>query len=238
MSVDVRLCREQRAGQVTQSANSGRSIVETVRPRLCQGDEIIDGPDRELGVDDQYIRLCRQLRNGRKVFDEIVGKVLVQIGIDRMARRNHGERVSVRRCIGSDIDRDGSIGARPVINDDRLTQGFSQLLRNRSCGEIDTAASGEGNDQANRFGWVVLRGVPLSECLSVHGESRDRYRAGGHPVRSEFHRSTDDPARQRVRYGARCTGRAPVPVANRSRHPVEMAWQGSGAEALFQRARA
>ena len=78
------------------------------------GDESTDGVDRKSRIDDQHIGLRRDLGNGREIPDKIIGQILVEADIDRLARRNQDQRIAIGWGFRGEFDADGAIGATVV----------------------------------------------------------------------------------------------------------------------------
>jgi hypothetical protein len=76
---------------------------------------------------------------------------------DNHARRNHEQRVAIRRRSREFAQGRFKGGARPVFDVDVGVQAFSQLLRNQPRGHIGCSAGHQSNNDAYRLGGEILR---------------------------------------------------------------------------------
>jgi hypothetical protein len=105
-----------------------------------------------------------QERRGRDLGDsgEIAQRVVADFAVHR---GNHGlgrlrtdeQRVTVGRRFGDVIGADDAAGTGPVLDQHGMADAIGEPLRQDARGEIDTAARGERDDDANRLRRIPLR---------------------------------------------------------------------------------
>jgi hypothetical protein len=60
-------------------------------------------------------------------------------------------------CVHHGLGADVAAGARPVLDDEGLTQPFGQPLADQPRGDVDAAACGEAGNDAHRPRRIILR---------------------------------------------------------------------------------
>lgn len=91
------------------------------------------------------------------VANEIEIELLVERRVDRVGRADQQKRVAVRWRIHDAFGGDIATGARPVVNDNLLTEPLGEPLRHHPRSNVGRTASGKSNDQAHRPRRVGLR---------------------------------------------------------------------------------
>ena len=173
-------------GHVDAGADAGRSEVELAGIGFRVGDELGNGGDRDRLVHHQDVRHADHARDRRDVTNEIEAQLVVERVVDRVRRNHLEQRVAVRRGLHHGLGPDIAAGARPVLDDDRLTEPLRQPLRHQTGQDVGPAAGGEADDDAHR-----LRRVGLRDC-----SPRQRRERGGSGCQMEkltagkFHRVT------------------------------------------------
>src|SRR5262244_604734 len=108
-----------------------------------------------------------QARDRRDVADKIEAKVVVQCRVERVNRRNVEQRVAVRRrahdCFGGDI----AAGARPVLDDEWLTETLRQRLTDKARNQVCRTTRRPADYQVHRPCRIGLR-----PCKAQHGWQR------------------------------------------------------------------
>ena len=66
------------------------------------------------------------------------------------AHRGHEQGVAVGRGAGDGARRDRAVGARLVVDDDRLLERARRLVADEAGGRVDAAAGGERQHQGDR----------------------------------------------------------------------------------------
>src|SRR4029079_4455770 len=86
----------------------------------------------------------------------VVWDLWVHAGIDReRTLRRHQQRIAVRRRFRCDFETDDRPDARTVVDDDRLTPAFGELLGEHTRQHIARSAWNERIDDAYRAIWII-----------------------------------------------------------------------------------
>jgi hypothetical protein len=97
-------------------------------------------------------------RHGREILGRIVGKVPIDRDVGRQRRApGHHQRIAVGRGARSRGGPGDKARARPVLDDDRLTQALSQPPREDPADDVVRAARGGHRDQRDRPRRILLR---------------------------------------------------------------------------------
>ncbi len=145
------------------------------------------GWDVEIG--DQHRGHVREQRDRNEVLVGVVGQLAVEKWIHHQrAVDRHQERVAVRVGLGDDLRADDRVGARPVVDDDRLAEFVGELLADEAGEEIRRPARRERDDQADRARRIGLGSGRLG-CGRKAGQQHDDDQQGpfhARPSRSVF----------------------------------------------------
>jgi hypothetical protein len=166
---------EQTGGQVRRRSGTLGSIGDFTRVRLCQRDQVLHGPGRDLGTDNQYVGARREHRNGRER-RWIVRQPLIEIMIDGERARWAGQQgvsIRFRPC-----DTFGTnIASRPadIFDDDRLIPAAAHNVCNDPRQKVRRSSRRKRNDDRDggrrkRFGTIG--------CDSVGAKDADRHHSG------------------------------------------------------------
>ena len=114
---------------MVRAADEGRAVGNSSWVRLRCGDEIGELPVRPVGGHrDEEIRAVDQ-RDRREILLHIVGQFLEQRGVDcDMAVVGHYQFVAVRDRPLRGFQGNEPVGARPRLDDHRMTPGAGQLV--------------------------------------------------------------------------------------------------------------
>jgi hypothetical protein len=84
------------------------------------------------------------------VADEIEFEIFVERSVDRVRRSDTEERVAVRGRAHDRLGRDSAAGARPVLDDDLLTEPLRQPLTDQADGNVRPATGRKADDPVHR----------------------------------------------------------------------------------------
>ena len=143
--------------------DAGRGKAELARIGLGVGDQFRNGFYGNGGIDLDDVWHAHHAGNRRGVADEIEAEMRVKRGIGRDRRRHHEQRITVRRRLHDRFGAEIAAGARPVLDDELLTEPLRQPLPHQARKNIGRAAGGEADDDAHRVGRIGFR----------QGEARD-----------------------------------------------------------------
>ena len=154
---DTRAQPQQFGGEIKRAAGAAAGAEgELAGVRLAVGDEIADGLERRGLARHQNKRPIRHFGHRRHI-GEIERIVLVERLGDDDARRDHEQRVAVRRRAGQFAQRRLEGGARLVLDIDIGVQAIGQLLRDQPRGDVGGAAGDQADDDADRLVGEILR---------------------------------------------------------------------------------
>ena len=148
---------EQLAGDVERGPDPARSHVDLAGVSFGIGDELGNCLHRDRWMNLHDERHADDAGNGGDVADEIEIELLVKRCIDRVGGAHDEQRIAVRRCADRGFDRDIAAGARPVVDDDLLTEPLGEPLRHHPRCNVGRTPSRKPNDQAHRSRGVGLR---------------------------------------------------------------------------------
>ena len=138
-------------GQMGRGPDPGGGVVDRARLGLGGGDELLDRFDVLVGRDHQNQWHVAERRDAGKVLHRIIGHVLdrrrghQRVGMDQ-------DRMAVRIRLGHGADADGPAPARPVFDDDGLTDVGRDVLEHRSRKQVGGAAGREWHDDLDALG--------------------------------------------------------------------------------------
>ena len=171
---DAQVLHQHEARQMRRSAHARGAVVEVGRTRFGIGEEFIEGVGRHRRVDHQHIGHVGNLHDGNEVLERVVTHLLVKRLIDRDgAYRVDDQRIAVGRGAHHRLGADIAAAARAVLDDERLPQLFSELLRDAARQQIGGAARGEGDDDLHGLG-----GVGRGLCLAGERHEAGQCQAG------------------------------------------------------------
>ena len=139
-------------------AKPGDADCDGARPFFRQGGELARGLDLHRRVHHQHGRVEHRHADRREILDRVVAQVAAQCRIDRdRAHRGEEQGVAVGVRLGDVFGRDRAVRARPVLDDDGLSEQSSEPLGEEARDEIGGAAGGEGDHELDRPVGIVLR---------------------------------------------------------------------------------
>src|SRR5262245_40485719 len=141
------------------------------RARLCThpaptGGNRLHG-DRWVNLHDE--RHADDAANRCDIADKIEIELLVERRVDRVGRADQQERVAVRRRIHDAFGGDIATGARPIVDDNLLTEPLGEPLRHHPRRNVGRTASRKPNNQAHRSRRVGLRRCDARESRERRG---------------------------------------------------------------------
>src|SRR5262252_7454922 len=132
---------EQLAVHMLRAPDAARRHIDLTGIGLGISDQPGNGLRWERRVHHQDPWSAAQARDRREVADKIEAEVVVQGRVERIDRRNVEQRGAVRDrahdCFGGDI----AAGARPILDDEWLTETLRQRLTDQACKEVRRAAA-------------------------------------------------------------------------------------------------
>ena len=140
---------EQLAEQMGSGPGAARSKVELARIGLSVGDELRNRLRRNRWMHKHDLGLTSDACDRGDVADEIEVEPFVERRVDRVVRGNHEERIAVGRRahdrLGGDI-----AGARPVVDDEWLTEPIGKPLPGQPRKDVGRAARGNADHDTHR----------------------------------------------------------------------------------------
>ena len=125
--------------------------------RLRHGDQLLDGFDAELRIDDQHRRHADGGGDAGEIL-HVVERRGRNCRQDDVRRRHREQRVAVGRGPRHALSRNRAARAGPIFRDHRLFQGRGEFLADDAGRQIDSASRREADHHAN--GLVgIFRGV-------------------------------------------------------------------------------
>ena len=151
--------RDRLHGEVRQRAVADRSEVVFARFALQKRDKFRGAVNHNAGIDRERARLRHQLGDRRDVGLGVVGQLREQQRVD-------GERPAdadpdggaVGRGLGHRVGADVAARARLVVDDERLTELFLQMVGDQAGDHVGRRARAERHDDLHGLGRPVLRG--------------------------------------------------------------------------------
>ncbi len=160
---------EQRAGDIERRADAAGRQVDLARIGLGIGDEFRNRFRRHRKIDVHDQRNGGDARHRRGVADEVEIQMLIKRGIDRVRRHGQQQRVAIRRRLDDQLGADVGAGARPIFNDERLTELFRQPLADQPPDDVGRTSGRHGHDHAHRPRRISLRPRDARQCGQRHG---------------------------------------------------------------------
>ena len=135
------------------------AVIELAGRGLGLGDQILHRFQIALRIDHKETDGLRHQRDRREIGDRIVRQAFVEILVHHQRRIDrHQQRVAIGRSLGSSLRADHRIGPRPVLDHHRLLEIDAHLVADEPRQHVGWAAGGEGDDDVDGAGGVVLRG--------------------------------------------------------------------------------
>jgi len=154
---------------VVRPAGAAGCVVDLARIGLGIGDELGNGFDRKRRIDHCDQRNAHETCDRHDVADEIEIELVVIGRIDGVGGGGQQQRVAVRRGTRDRLGRDVGRRARPVLDDELLTEPFRQPLSDNPGANVGAAAGGIADDDAHGPRRIGLR----------PSDARDRRQRGG-----------------------------------------------------------
>ena len=148
---------EQFDGEIRRRAGGRRADAELAGIGLGIGDEAGDVLRLKRRVHFQHQRDAIDGADRRGVAREVVRQVGEQRRVHGIGRRGEEQRVAVRRGVDDRLGAEIAAGAGLVLDHDGLAERIAQPLRCDPRGDVDLAAGGEADDQADRMRRIGLR---------------------------------------------------------------------------------
>ncbi len=160
---------EQHAAEVARRADAGVGVGHGVGVGLHVVDQLLERVRLEVLAGDDRHRHRGDEADRREVGLRVVG----EIGVERRRRRHadvvQQQRVAVGRGAGRLGGAEGAAGAADVLHDDLLAERLRHRLGDQPGHRVGRPAGGEGHDDRDRPGRIVLG----------EGRGGDERRAGG-----------------------------------------------------------
>jgi hypothetical protein len=103
------------------------------------------------------VRRAQQACDRFNITNEIEIKLVIERRVDSVRRRDEKECVAVGGRPHDGFRADIAAGARPVLDNELLSEPLRQPLTDKAGDNVNWAASGKGDDHAHRPGWIDLR---------------------------------------------------------------------------------
>jgi hypothetical protein len=127
----------------------------------------------------EHQRAGADQRDRREIPDRVVGQLLVEGRVDRVAARDQRDRVAVRSRPRHDFRSHDAVGARAVLDDHLLPQALAELGRDDAADRVVPAAGREQRNDPHRLRRVRLLGDRGDGDRQQQGESRETPRLEG-----------------------------------------------------------
>jgi len=96
------------------------------------------------------LRHAVDARDRRDILDKIVVELFVERGVDHIIRADGEQRVAIWQRPHDGLSRDIAAGARPVLNDELLTELLREPLTYYARDDVNRLARGKSDDDAHR----------------------------------------------------------------------------------------
>src|SRR5262245_34442080 len=150
---------------------------------LGVGEELGNRLGRKVRIDLHHWWHAVHARDRGDIADEVVIELLIERGVDHIIRAHGEQRVAVRWRAHHDLSRDIAAGARPVLDDELLTEPLGEPLTYDARDDVDRLTSGKSDHHAH---WS--RGIGLCPRDPRHGGESGRARGQMHKLSAgKFH---------------------------------------------------
>src|SRR5438132_7000461 len=109
------------------------------------------------GFTSMTLRHAIDARDRRDILDKIVVELFVERGVDHIIRADGEQRVAIWWRTHDGLSSDIAAGARPVLNDELLTELLREPLTYYARDDVNRLARGKSNDDAHRPRRIGLR---------------------------------------------------------------------------------
>jgi hypothetical protein len=128
-------------------AYAGRAVRELGVRALGVLDEFLQRVDRQGRIDrEEQAAAAREIGHRREVLLGVIGKLLLHVRVHHESGRIHEQRVSVRRRLRHRVGADDAVGARLVLDEERLPELRSELRGHDSRHDVRSAGGGRHYD--------------------------------------------------------------------------------------------
>jgi len=158
---------EELAGNMDRCSGTAGCHIDPARIGLGVGDELGDCPRRNRGADLHDEGDADDGSDGRDIAKEIEAEIFIKRRIDRIARRDLQERVSVRRRSQSGLGADIARSASAVLDDELAAETLREPLCHHARNDVGGAPGGKADDDAHR-----PRRIGLRPSEAGHGRQR------------------------------------------------------------------
>ena len=125
--------------------------------RFHQRHQLLNVAHRYCGMHDHHIGRGAHQPDGRKIAQRVVRRFLQRRYDGQRGIGDDGQRIAIGRGPRAEFGAQHTARARAVFHDDRLPECFAQTRADQPRHHVVAAARGEGRDDAQRAGRVVLR---------------------------------------------------------------------------------
>src|SRR5437870_5608548 len=119
------------------------------------------------GFTSMTLRHAIDARDRRDIAYKIVVELFVERGVDHIIRADGEQRVALWWRTHDGLSSDIAAGARPILNDELLTEPLGEPLTYYARDDVNRMARGKSNDDAHR-----PRRIGLRPCNARHGGQR------------------------------------------------------------------
>ena len=149
-NIDAGRDLQQLAREMRRRSDAGTGVAQLVRIGLRARDQLRDRGDAGGRRRDEHIGRRVQLGDRREVLERVVGRLLVERGIDHEGARHHHQRIAVGRAARDLRDPEIAAGAAAILHDERLAERFTELHGHEPRGEVARAAGRERHHDPHR----------------------------------------------------------------------------------------
>jgi len=165
---------QQLGGEMRRRAVAGMTVAQLARFCPRHRDQIGHRLDLRVGAHQREVRRIGDERDRREIGEYVVGQLRIEERRDRVAARDHDQRVAVGRSLRRGILRNRPAGAGPVLDDDRrAAPALGELVAKRARHDVDGPARRERHQEMHGTRRV---GVLRERCRAKRDEPKRRGR--------------------------------------------------------------
>ena len=150
-----------------------RRGVELVGIGLGEGDELLHRGGAEIRHHREHVRRHRELADGDEILERIVGRRVVEAGIDRVGAGRQQDRIAVGVRARDVAHADIAAAAALVLHDDRGAHRLLHRGRHEARDDVGWSARGVGDHDPDRT--IGIGGECRADAQNGRrGEARER----------------------------------------------------------------
>src|SRR5262245_45799311 len=155
---------EQLASDVRRTSAASRCHIDLAGVGLGVSDEFRNGLDRNRRIHLHHVGHAVDAGNRRYIAYEIVVQLFVKRRIGCVSHRNQEKRVAVCGRAHDRFGGDVAVRARPVLDNELLTEPLRQPLTDQTRGDVGPSGRSIADDDAHRPRRIDLRPCDTRHC--------------------------------------------------------------------------